>query len=415
MNPEQILQEADRCVKCGLCLPLCPTYRKTGDEGESPRGRIALIQGLAQGQLPNSPRLGGHLDRCLGCRACEAGCPSGVAYGSLIDAGRTLQHGDDRPSKRRFRRAALDLIAKPGPMHLAAGLLRFYQRSGLQAVLRSTRLLNRIGLGAYDRLLPPLAKPFRAQGIDAAQARASQKVALFTGCVSRHLEAPVLDSAVAVLGRLGCALAIPPAQGCCGALHQHGAEPQAARRLAERNLEAFAACGADSIVGVDTGCSAHLVEYPALIEGDRQAAARAFSKQVQDISHYLTGLAWPEDLALRPLHARVAVHDPCSLRNVLKQEQAPYALLRKIPGLEILELPDNEFCCGSAGLYLLAQPAMSKRLLEDKVNAIRSLNPDILATSNVGCALQLAAGVRAAGLRIEVLHPVQLIARQMRR
>jgi glycolate oxidase iron-sulfur subunit len=310
----------------------------------------------------------------------------------LIDAGRTLQHGDDRPAKRRFRRAVLNLFVKPGPMHLAAGLLRFYQRSGLQTVLRSTQLLNRIGLGAYDRLLPPLAKPFRAQGIVDARARASQKVALFIGCVSRHLEAPVLDSAVAVLSRLGCAVVIPPGQGCCGALHQHGGEPQAARRLAERNLEAFAACGADSIVGVDTGCSAHLVEYPALIEGSRQAAAaRAFSKQTLDISHYLTGLAWPEALALRPLHARVAVHEPCSLRNVLKQEQAPYALLRKIPGLEI----------------------MSKRLLEDKINAVRSLNPDILATSNVGCALQLAAGVRAAGLRIEVLHPVQLIARQM--
>ncbi len=215
------------------------------------------------------------------------------------------------------------------------------------------------------------------------------------------------------MSRLGCTLLAPSSQDCCGALHQHGNEPQAARRLAVRNIEAFAACGADSIVSVDTGCGAHLSEYPALIEGGRQAAARAFSKQVQDISHYLTGLAWPEDLVLRPLHARVAVHEPCSLRNVLKQEQAPYALLRKISGLEVLDLPDNEFCCGSAGLYLLAQPAMSKRLLEDKINAVRSLNPDILATSNVGCALQLAAGVRAAGLRIEVLHPVQLIARQM--
>ncbi len=413
MNPEQILQEADRCVKCGLCLPLCPTYRKTSDEGESPRGRIALIQGLAQGQLPNSPRLGGHLDRCLGCRACEAGCPSGVAYGRLIDAGRTLQRGDDRPFKRRLRRAALNLIAARRPLRFAAAALRFYQRSGLQALLRATGILDLTGLSAREALLPPLPGPFREQAVDNPGAGAPQTVALFTGCISRHVEAPVLDSTLAVLRRLGHRVVTPAGQGCCGALHQHGGEPGVARRLAERNLAAFAACTADSIVSVDTGCSAHLREYPALHAGARQAAADALSRRVQDINHYLAGLRWPQDLALRPLKARVAVHEPCSLRNVLKQAQAPYDLLQKIPELEILQLPDNEFCCGGAGLYLVAQPAMSRRLREDKIDAIRSLSPDILATSNVGCALQLSAGLRAAGLNIEVLHPVQLIARQM--
>ncbi len=413
MNPEQILQEADRCVKCGLCLPLCPTYRKTGDEGESPRGRIALIQGLAQGQLPNSPRLGGHLDRCLGCRACEAGCPSGVAYGRLLDAGRTLQHGDDPPFRRRLRRAVLNLIARPRALRLAAALLRLYQRSGLQTLLRSTGLLNLMGLSAREALLPPLSKPFRGPGVHTAGAGVSQTVALFTGCVSPHLEAPVLDSAVAVLRRLGRRVVTPPGQGCCGALHQHGGEPGVARRLAERNLAAFAACKADSILSVDTGCSAHLLEYPALLAGTHEAPAATLSRQIRDINHFLADLPWPEGLALRPLKARVALHEPCSLRNVLKQAQAPYALLRKIPELEILALPGNEFCCGGAGAYMLAQPAMSRRLREDKIDAIRSLNPDILVTSNVGCALQLAAGVRAAGLNIEILHPVQLIARQM--
>lgn len=415
MTPEEISITADQCVKCGFCLPLCPTYGKTGDEGESPRGRIALIQGLAQGVLENTPRLGGHLARCLVCRACEAGCPSGVAYGKLIDAGIALSHGKQGRISRWLGRAARGIIVRQRFLRAAASLFRLYQRSGLQFVLRATGILDVLRLRRLDKLLPALPAPFKVRDLPLNSSNPPTRplVALFAGCISQIVETPVLHNTTELLARLGYEVAVPYGQCCCGALHRHAGDPKTASRLLEQNVKAFTSCEFEAIVSIDSGCSAHLIEYPSFVAPKHRKQAAECADRIQDINHFLAGLAWPSDLVLKPSPARVAVHEPCTLRNVLKQQHAAYELLRKIPGINLLELPENQFCCGSAGAYIVNQPAMSQALLNDKITAIRSCNPHILVTSNIGCSLQLAAGIRSANLNIEVLHPVQLLVRQL--
>lgn len=399
-----MLSEADRCVKCGLCLPHCPTYRQILDEGESPRGRIALIQGWVSGRLDESAKLQGHLDRCLACRACESACPSAVRYGLLIDGVRALHYRNLPPLQRALRAAALELLTRRTPLRLAAGLLRLLGRKGV------TRLARLGGLPALIRaaeLTPTLARPIRWRRRYPAATPAQGRVGLFTGCISRITDQAALLAAVRILNLLGREVVVPPQQGCCGAMHLHAGDPDTARRLALQNRQAFGEGGLEAVVGIASGCTAQLTEYPHLLDKEGMPA------RVHDISAFIAELPWPEGLRLRPLAKQVAVHEPCSLRNVLKAADGPYRLLRRIPDIELVALPGNERCCGAAGAYLLTQPAMADALGAEKLAALRENPPAILVTSNTGCALHLAAGIRASGLAIEVLHPVQLLERQL--
>ena len=404
---------------CGLCLPHCPTYLKTRDEGESPRGRIALMHALAGGELQLSARLEQHLDHCLACRACEAVCPSGVPYGELIDATRAeIKRRRPRPWPQRLARCiALDgLIARKPVLRAAGNLLRAYQRVGLQRLARRSGVLRRLGLERMDALLPALPPRPRWRDYYPPRGELRGRVALFTGCVAELLDAPALHAAISVLTRLGLGVHVPSDQVCCGALHLHNGAPDQARRLAARNLAAFGSLDADAVVSVASGCGAQLREYDRLMHGcapEPDAVAR-FSLSVQDISQFLAGLAWPPEIELEPLPVRVAVHDPCSLTHVMRRPRDPYALLGRIPGIELTPLPDNARCCGAAGSYLLTQPGMAQALLEDKIAHLRALAPAVLVTSNISCALHLAAGIRQAGLAIEVLHPVVLLERQLK-
>jgi glycolate oxidase iron-sulfur subunit len=404
------LQDTDRCVMCGLCLPHCPTYLKTQDEGESPRGRIALMQGLAAGSLPLGPRMEAHLEHCLGCRACEAVCPSGVPYGRLLDAARAeLVRAGSRP-----RRAALlgAVLERPRALRAIAALLALYRGFGVQWLARRTGALRLLGLEPLDRLLAaaPAVGRLRSYYPPAGAERA--QAALFSGCISQTMEQGALRAAIRVLNRLGIGVHVPPEQVCCGALHLHGGAPEAAGALARRNIAAFAASGAEPVVFTASACGAQLHDYSGLsVDAE---PARRFAERVQDLAAYLNACHWPREVSIEPLQARVAVHEPCTQRNVLHSAPATYALLGRIPELELAPLPGNERCCGGAGTYMVEQPAMAHALLADKLGPLADARPDILVTSNVGCALHFRAGLHEAGLRIEVLHPIELLDRQMR-
>jgi glycolate oxidase iron-sulfur subunit len=393
---------ADQCVKCGMCLPHCPTYRITLNEAESPRGRIALMQGLASGQLEASPALQGHLDRCLTCRACEVVCPADVPYGTLIDSARELLAQRD-PSRNRSARL-MGAVMTRAPLRFAAALLLWlYQRLGLQRLVRATRLLGRGDLARLESLLPPIHLP----RLPATRARGGEPVALFANCTSPLVEPHALDAAVLLLEQLGCEVRVPAGQGCCGAIHQHAGLPGAARACAQRNLRVFA--GPEPVLGIASGCTAQLVEYD-LLAGP---AAKDFAARTHDLHRWLA--AHPRLAALRfaPLAARVLLHTPCTLRNVVKGEGAVRALLERIPGLQVESLETG--CCGAAGSYFLTQPALADALAQARVEQVRARQPDLVLSSNHGCAIHLGAALRRAGVTVPVWHPLRLLAQQLSR
>ncbi len=394
VKPEQLTEECDRCVKCGLCLPHCPTYRHTLDEGDSPRGRIALIQAMTAEGI-DSRRLQRHLSRCLGCRACEAACPSGVRYGALLDSARNI-------SRRRHptvgQRLIPALISSLPYKPYSRPLLRLYQRSGARWLAR--RLGGR-RWRRLDDLLPPLSShPGWQESYPPATGEHS-RILLFTGCMGRITDQPALDATIQLLNHLGIEVLVTEKQACCGALHQHNGDPDAAERLVSANRTAFALPEIDAVVYLASGCGDQL-----------EKSAPPGGAPVIEICRYLTQIQAQSRLTLRPLQKRVAIHTPCSLRYPLRGEGSAPALLRQIPQIDLQFLP-GEGCCGAAGSYLLTQPEMADELREDALTAIGDLQPDILVTSNTGCTLHLAAGLKRQNADLKVMHPVELLWRQV--
>ncbi len=394
--------EAGLCVACGLCLPHCPTYRKTRDEAESPRGRISLMRALASGALVPDEKLIGHLDSCLACRACERVCPSQVPYGELIDAARA---DGGRP---RRGLGAIGLLTYPRLRRFAGFWLRAYQRSGLQRLVRASRMLGKGRLATLEAALPDAISATALQPRYPARGASRGTVALFTGCVTELLDRETLRAAIVVLNHVGYDVHVPPTQACCGALDWHHGRRDRALALMRQNLGAFHDSRYEVVVSCASGCSAMLAEYDRHVSG-----GEALSSRVKDITTFLASMAWPEAAALKPSSQRIAVHDGCLLRNALREERSPYRLLSRIPAATVFPLTDNHLCCGAAGSYFLDHPGMARQLRDDKLRHLKAAAPDVLATTNTGCALHLRAGVRAAGMNIEVVHPVVLMARQI--
>lgn len=402
---------ADRCVKCGLCLPHCPTYRLTGLEGESPRGRIALMQGLVSGRLEAEGALLEHLENCVGCRACEAVCPASVPYGRLIDAGRArVPDRSPRLLESLARHPVLTALSLTG--------LTSLRRFGLFSRERGRSDGGWLGRGL--RRMPEPRPGGRLRDVYEPEGEAIGQVELFTGCVSRAMDRGSQSMVAELLARLGYRVRIPRDQGCCGALDQHAGRHGKAADLAARNCRAFGAHDTP-ILSMATGCTATLLDYGHLDPGDG-AALRA---RVTDIASFLLRAWDPVRHPARPVPARVALHLPCTARHVTGSSDATVKLLGRIPELEIRTLEPGYGCCGAAGHHFLSRGRQADALLQPLLDQISDIKPDFLVTTNIGCALHLAGGLGSdlgssprggRGDRTDrpaVLHAAELVARAL--
>lgn len=404
--PESVYQQSLDCVHCGLCLSACPTYIATGRETSSPRGRIYLMRGVAEGRVEAGPLLAEEASLCLGCRACETACPSGVRYGQMLES--TREALSSAPGHKSaavwFEQAVLrHVVAVPQRLRAAMTALSWAQRlrlDRLAARLVPARLADAIDLvprvpGRASRepvaAITPAADPVRG------------RVALFTGCIMSETFGDVHRATLRVLSQNGFEVVVPPQQGCCGALHAHSGDGAFARKLAERNIAAFAADEFDAIVVNSAGCGAAMRDVEHWIG----APGREFAAQVRDVCE------WLDEVGVRPpptaVRGRVCYDDPCHLVHAQRIADAPRRLLAAVEGLVLVDHAEATSCCGAAGTYNLTQPAMARQVLDRKLDSLQASDPDWIATGNPGCMLQLASGARLRGLRAEVVHPIELL------
>jgi len=426
----------DTCVHCGFCLPTCPTYLLWGEEMDSPRGRVYLMKAGVEGRAELNSSFVQHFDRCLGCVACVTACPSGVQYGPLIEKTRAQierRYARSFPD-RLFRAGLMALVPYPQrmriamlPLALLGGMLRAIGRALLSSPERppdeqgggmrpkppsaDATFMQRVA--AVLALSPPVSLFSMFRQIPEhtpAVGESRMKVAVLTGCVQRLSFADVNRATVNVLAAEGCTVTAPARQGCCGALPLHAGGIEQARRLARHNIDVFEAAGVERIVVNAAGCGSAMKEYKDLLAADPAWATRAhaFSAKVRDVSELLTELGGP--VAPRhPIQARVAYHDACHLAHGQGIRTQPRALLQSIPGIELVTPAESEICCGSAGIYNLVQPEPAAQLGARKARNIAALSPDMIATANPGCTLQISAAARVLGYKWPVFHPIQLV------
>lgn len=427
------LQELDysilqQCIHCGMCLPTCPTYDATKLERNSPRGRIALMRAIADERLEVTPAFGEELYFCLGCLACETVCPAGVAYAPMFEAARAdieearvLAH----PQRDAVRKGTLGvLFTRPWLLRLVGRLLYLYQASGLQWLVRAAGLVRLLPKSLRE--LEPLTPQVRAQfsddlirGIERPAGETRWRVGMLTGCVQDLVFSDINRDTVDALLANGCEVITPRAQHCCGSLHAHNGDLPNAQAMARRNIEAMERAAGpleklDAIITNAAGCGSHLKHYDRLLADDAKylARARVWSEKVRDISEWLAAreIVPPPVAGKNTPPLRVAYHEACHLVHGQKISQAPRTVLAATPGVELVPLPEATWCCGSAGVYNITQPEMSRKLLERKLAQIARTGAMVVASANPGCSVQLAAGLRAAGSAVKVRHPVSLLA-----
>jgi glycolate oxidase iron-sulfur subunit len=393
----------DLCVHCGFCLQACPTYLVLEDENDSPRGRLMLMRGAVEGDLAvDDPALTTHIDRCLGCRACETACPSGVPYGHLLEATRATM-ALKRPIGW-LASAVLATMASAPLRRVALGLAK------LARSLRLTSLLARLpGRAGFAFAMLESTRPvFRSRDGQAGSAAARASVATLDGCVMEGLFAHTNDATRRVLARNGYRHVQAAGQQCCGALHAHAGDQVRAKALARRNVSAFERSGADFIAVNAAGCGAMMKDYGHLLRDDPAWAERAanVSARVRDVSELLV-MAGPQPGGRLPL--RVSYDAPCHLHHAQRVVDAPMAMLRVIPGLELVPLPDADRCCGGAGIYNLVNPEIAADVLGPKLETIRATDAVLVTTGNPGCHMQIGAGLLRSGSRVRCIHPVDLL------
>jgi glycolate oxidase iron-sulfur subunit len=462
----------DKCVHCGFCLPSCPTYVLWGEEMDSPRGRIYLMEAGLDRRTPMSTGFVRHFDACLGCMACVTACPSGVQYSPLIEAtrGQIERRYSRGLSDRMFRAAIFALFPYPGRLRFALaplvlvgwahGVARALRRLGRSSAEHRQRSeTKRAGSGRAPELavqfksltferkrrvrgaplqgrqIPPgngffarlralleLAPDVTVKSLvahvpartPAAGAR-RLTVGLLTGCVQRIAFPRVNDATVRVLAAEGCDVLAPPEQGCCGALALHAGRLEEARAFARRTIDVFERAGVEAVAVNAAGCGSSMKEYGQLLADDAAWAerARAFSAKVRDVSQILAEIG-PPQATRHPLNLRVAYHDACHLAHAQGVRQPPRDLLHSIPGIELLPIAEQEICCGSAGIYNLVEPATGRELGDRKAGFIDATRPDVVATSNPGCMLQIAAAAERRGRTWTIRHPIEILDASIR-
>ncbi|HMD41146.1 MAG TPA: glycolate oxidase subunit GlcF [Candidatus Acidoferrum sp.] len=408
----------DKCVHCGFCLPVCPTYVLWNEEMDSPRGRIYLMKLASEGAATMTPQWVSHFDTCLGCMACMTACPSGVDYGKLIEATRAqIERQHPRSlGERLHRRFLFEIFTRPDRLRLLRWPLLAYQRSGLQALIRGIGLLKLFPkrLQAMEALMPKLGQNERVAEITPARGAKRQRVGLLLGCVQREFFPQVNAATARVLAAEGCEVVAPREQPCCGALMVHAGEETGALALARKTIDVFERANVEIIVTNAAGCGSNVKEYGHLLRDDPNYAARAkaFAARCKDISEVLTSM---QPRATRnTLKMRVAFHDSCHLQHAQGVRSQPRQLLSDIPGLELAEIPESAICCGSAGIYNLVQPSAANALGDRKAQLITPLNAEVVATGNPGCLLQLQSSLARQGHKTPVVHTIQILDASIR-
>ncbi|NOS74536.1 MAG: (Fe-S)-binding protein [Methyloglobulus sp.] len=396
-DSEPYIPDAGECMRCGMCISSCPTFRLFQTGEETPRRRIRTISKILVEKLPVSDEERLHLDNCLQCRACETVCPSKMAYGQLFDDAQAQI--SNKPIW--LAKLAFWLIENKQWRSRLMPLLAAYLKSGLQQPLRRSGLLNKLRLADAESLVrTPALTPLA--GFYPSSITKRGRVALFTGCIVEHFDRETLLAAIKLLNVIGFEVLVPPQQGCCGAIHQHSGK--SAEDLINNNIKIFNALDVDAVLYTASGCGAMLSES----NRNNNEAGRLFSGRLSDINDFLLK-HWPDDLQLKPSNLKVAIHEPCSQRNVLKNQQGVYVLLQKFPGISLVPLEDNHICCGSGGSYMLTHPENAAQLKTLKQQTITAAHVDVVVSSNFGCVLFLAD----EGIKVE--HPLLLLSRQLKK
>ncbi len=408
----------DKCVHCGFCLPVCPTYVMWGEEMDSPRGRIYLMKMAGEGRAEMNATWVSHFDSCLGCMACMTACPSGVDYGKLIEATRAqIERKTERSrGEKLHRRFMFETFTRPERLRRMRLPLLVYQKSGLQAVVRGLGLLKLLPkkMQAMEALLPRLGLREAVAEVTPPVSTKRQRVGLLLGCVQREFFSQINAASARVLAAEGCEVIAPQAQPCCGALLVHAGEEAAAVEMAKRTIDAFEGADVETVVTNAAGCGSNVKEYGHLLRDEPEYAERAiaFAAKCKDISELLAEL---EPRARRQrLKLRVAFHDSCHLQHAQGVRSQPRALLSGIPGLELAEIPEAAICCGSAGIFNLVQPDAANELGDRKAALITSLKADVVATGNPGCVLQMQSALGRLGQKTPVVHTIQLLDASIR-
>lgn len=415
-----------QCMHCGMCLPTCPTYDATLRERNSPRGRIALMRSIADGELGITEEFADEMSYCLGCLACQTACPAGVDYATLFETARAdIEASGVRKSPLRafWRWLTLDfLFTRPRLLRAMGRLLRFYQETGMESAFRKwgiTRLLP-ASLRRLEPQTPRIAQKFSDDLIAEIEGplKPKWKVALLTGCIQDLVFPDINRDTADVLLANGCTVHTPSVQPCCGSLQSHNGEPEIAAELARRMIDLLPPAKFDAIITNAGGCGSHLRHYSALLAHDPHYGplAKIWDTKVKDIHEWLIAIGCRKPLASPSEEAiTVTYHESCHLTHGQKVKFAPRQLLSLLPGVQLIELPESSWCCGSAGIYNITQPETSADLLKRKISHVRSTGAAVLATSNPGCHLQIARGLTESGMATEILQPVTLLARAYRR
>jgi len=407
-----IPDEMMECRTCNQCASHCPTFQVTRLKEESPRGRLQLINKILNKGETLSEEEASHLQNCVECRACEKVCPSKMRYIKLL--GMAKGHLPKQAASPVIKGLLYITSHRATLLRLFKGL-RLYQQSGLQSMAKKLGLLKLTRTESLNDMLPVLPMYAHLGKSHPATNERKGSVGLFTGCLTNTMDNPTLHAAIKVMNALGYDVHVPQQQQCCGAIHKHNGDKQTADALAEINLKAFKDLGVDAIVYTASGCGSPLQQYKRRKLSPAMAAeVPNFEAKLKEINQFIAEQEWPETLELEPLNRNIAVHEPCSARFPLGVNEAPYTFLKRIPGIDLKPLPENNVCCGAGGAYMLTHPEMSNEIRAKKLEKIKESEAQVVVTSNIGCALHLASGLYQENQEVAIAHPVELLAQQLK-